>query len=115
MTDNRDPDDIHYDDGLIKTLGVDKEKLPEIVPCTAVVGTLLPEVARELGLKPETSVCGRSIDNTAAAIGAGAVEDYAMHVYIGTSSWMAAHVPYKKNRSRFLAASVPCAVPGRYL
>ncbi len=115
VTDNRDPDDIHYDDGLIKTLGVDKEKLPEIVPCTAVVGTLLPEVARELGLKPETSVVAGSIDNTAAAIGAGAVEDYAMHVYIGTSSWMAAHVPYKKTDLASSLASVPCAVPGRYL
>lgn len=115
VTDNRDPDDIHYDNGLIKTLGVDKEKLPEIVPCTAVVGTLLPEVARELGLKPETSVVAGSIDNTAAAIGAGAVEDYAMHVYIGTSSWMAAHVPYKKTDLASSLASVPCAVPGRYL
>src|SRR5512145_937659 len=27
VTDNRDPDEIHYDDSLIRTLGVDREKL----------------------------------------------------------------------------------------
>ena len=56
-----------------------------------------------------------SIDNTAAAIGSGAVDDYAMHLYIGTSSWMAAHVPFKKTDVLASLASVPCAVPGRYL
>jgi hypothetical protein len=35
MTDNRNPDDIHYDDSLIRMLGIDREKLPEIVACTA--------------------------------------------------------------------------------
>ncbi|MGV8025986.1 MAG: FGGY-family carbohydrate kinase [Anaerolineaceae bacterium] len=115
VTDNRDPDAIHYDDTLIRTLGIDKEKLPEIVSCTTVLGTLLPEVAAELGLNKDVKVVAGSIDNTAAAIGAGAVEDYAMHLYIGTSSWMAAHVPYKKTDITSSLASVPCAVPGRYL
>lgn len=115
VTDNRDPDVIHYDDALIRTLGIDKEKLPEIVSCTTVLGTLLPDVAAELGLNTDVKVVAGSIDNTAAAIGAGAVEDYAMHLYIGTSSWMAAHVPYKKTDITSSLASVPCAVPGRYL
>jgi len=56
-----------------------------------------------------------AIDNTAAAIGAGTVEDYAPHLYIGTSSWMAAHVPFKKTDIASSLASIPCAVPGRYL
>ncbi|MDP3185488.1 MAG: FGGY-family carbohydrate kinase, partial [Anaerolineales bacterium] len=47
--------------------------------------------------------------------GAGAVEDYATYLYIGTSSWMAAHVPYKKTDIAASLASVPCAVPRRYL
>ena len=53
VTDNRDPANIHYDERLIKILGIDKEKLPEIVACTAVLGTLLPEVAEELGLEKD--------------------------------------------------------------
>ena len=43
-----------------------------------------------LGLSKDVKVVAGSIDNTAAAIGSGAVDDYAMHLYIGTSSWMAA-------------------------
>lgn len=115
VTDNRKPDAVHYDDSLIRTLGIEKEKLPEIVACTTVLGQILPDVARELGLQTSVRVVAGSIDNTAAAIGAGAVEDYAMHLYIGTSSWMAAHVPYKKTDLTSSLASVPCAVPGRYL
>jgi xylulokinase len=60
-------------------------------------------------------VIAGSIDNTAAAIGAGAVEDFAAHLYIGTSSWIAAHVPFKKTDPLSSLASVPCAVPHRYL
>ena len=41
--------------------------------------------------------------------------DFGVHLYIGTSSWMAAHVPYKKTDIFSSLASVPCAVPGRWL
>ncbi len=34
VTDNRDPDRIAYDPALIATLGLDRDKLPDIVPCT---------------------------------------------------------------------------------
>ncbi|MBP8998613.1 MAG: FGGY-family carbohydrate kinase, partial [Anaerolineaceae bacterium] len=115
VTDNRNPDGIHYDEKLIHFSGIDGDKFPEIVPCTAVLGNLREEVARELGLSADVRVIAGAIDNTAAAIGAGAVEDYLPHLYIGTSSWMSAHVPYKKTDIASSLASVPCAVPGRYL
>jgi xylulokinase len=72
-------------------------------------------VAETLGLAPTTQVVAGAIDNTAAAVGAGAVQDYQPHLYIGTSSWIAAHVPFKKTDLRSYLASTPCAVPGRYL
>lgn len=115
VTDNCDPDAIHYDDGLIHMLGIDRQKLPEVVPCTKVIGTLRRDVAEALGLSPAVRVVAGAIDNTAAAIGAGAVEDYAAHLYIGTSSWITAHVPFKKTDIQSSLASIPCAVPGRYL
>ncbi|MCB9110104.1 MAG: xylulose kinase [Anaerolineales bacterium] len=115
VTDNRNPDDIHYTDSLIRSLGIDREKLPEIVPCTKVIGNLRDDVANALGLSSYVKVVAGAIDNTAAAIGAGAVDDYALHLYIGTSSWMAAHVPFKKTDVASSMASIPCAVPGRYL
>jgi xylulokinase len=115
VTDNRDPDAIRYHDGLIAMLGLEAAKLPEIVACSEVIGTLKAEVAEALGLSKDVRVVAGSIDNTAAAIGSGAVDDYATHLYIGTSSWMAAHVPFKKTDVLASLASVPCAVPGRYL
>jgi xylulokinase len=115
VSDNRDPDAIHYDPGLVRRCGVDGDKLPEIVPCTAVLGPLKPDVAAALGLGPGVQVVAGAIDTTAAAVGAGAVEDYLPHLYIGTSSWLATHVPFKKTDVIASLASVPCAVPGRYL
>jgi xylulokinase len=115
MTDNRKPDEIHYDNSLIRTLGIDREKLPEIVACTKVIGNLRSDVASVLGLSANVKVVAGAIDNTAAAIGAGTVEDYQSHLYIGTSSWMAAHVPFKKTDVAASMASIPCAVPHRYL
>jgi xylulokinase len=115
VTDNRNPDSIQYNDSLIRTLGIDRAKLPEVVACTKVIGNVRSDVASALGLSSNVKVVAGAIDNTAAAIGAGAVEDYALHLYIGTSSWMTAHVPFKKTDIASSMASIPCAVPSRYL
>ncbi len=115
VTDNRNVDDIRYDDGLIAMSGIDREKFPELVRCTDVIGTLLPSVAHELGLSATTPVVAGAIDNTAAAIGAGTHADGDAHLYMGSSSWIAAHVPFKKTNVLTQIASVPCAVPSKYL
>ena len=115
VTDNRDADGVRYDSGLVRDCGIDADKLPEIVKCTEVLGPLTAEAAEALGLAPGTQVVAGAIDNTAAAVGAGTTGDYDVHLYIGTSSWMAAHVPFKKTDIFSSLASVPCAVPGRWL
>ena len=80
-----------------------------------MIGALRSEVADCLGLSRSVQVVAGSIDNTAAAIGSGAVADYVPHLYIGTSSWIAAHVPFKRTSFKNRLASIPCAVPNRYL
>ncbi len=115
VTDNRDADDVRYDAALVRDCGIDGDKLPEIVKCTEVLGRLTPAAAEELGLAPETQVVAGAIDTTAAAVGAGTTDDLAVHLYLGTSSWMAAHVPFKKTDVIHSLASLPCAVPGRWL
>jgi xylulokinase len=115
VTDNRDVENVVYSDSLLRSCGIDREKFPEIVKCTEVIGDLDKEVAEALGLNHHVAVVAGAIDNTAAAIGSGAVEDYRAHLYIGTSSWLAAHVPFKKTDLRSFIASIPCAIPGRYL
>lgn len=115
VTDNRDPSRIIYNDALIRDSGIPRDKYPDIVPCSEVIGTLLPHVADTLGLPSGVPVVAGSIDTTAAAVGSGAVRDYEAHLYIGTSSWLAAHVPFKKTDILSSIASLPCAVPNRYL
>jgi xylulokinase len=115
LTNNRHPDRIRYHDGLVRDCGIAADKLPEIVKCTDVLGPLHGAAAAALGLPATPPVVAGAIDNTAAAIGSGAVDDFAMHLYIGTSSWLAGHVPFKKTDIFTGIASVPCAVPGRWL
>jgi xylulokinase len=53
-------------------------------------------------------------DMQAAALGSGAVRDFEGHLYIGTSSWLTCHVPYKKTDIFHNMASLPSAIPERY-
>jgi xylulokinase len=115
VTDNRDVDRVHYHPALVRDCGIDAGKLPEIVPCTAVLGPLLPAVAQALGLPAGVPVVAGAIDTTAAAVGSGGVADHDLHLYLGTSTWMAAHVPAKKTDLLRALASVPGALPGRWL
>lgn len=115
VTDNRDSRNVKYSPVLLANCGIDPEKFPEIIPCNAIVGELKGSVAEAIGLKAGVKVVAGAIDTTSAAIGSGAVKDYEGHLYIGTSSWMATHVPFKKTDLGSSLASVPCAIPGKYL
>jgi xylulokinase len=114
VTDNRDLGRVRYDAGLLQLLGVEADKLPPLVRSTEVIGSLLPLVAEALGLDPKTPVVAGAIDTSAVAVGA-AVKDFETHLYLGTSSWLGAHVPFMKTDIFRKIASVPCAVQGRYL
>ncbi len=114
-TDNRDLGNIHYHPGLLKTLGIDREKLPDLVPATQVLGPLLPSVAQAWGLSKDVKVVAGSVDTQAAAIGGGAVEDFAPCLTLGTSSYITAHVPNKKTDILNNMASFPSAVKNRYM
>lgn len=113
-TDNRDPAALRYDEALAQRAGLDLAKLPELVPPASVVGTLLPGPAAELGLHPGVQVVTGTSDSIAAAVGAGAIEPFRGHLYIGTSAWLSCHVPFKRTDVFRNVASLPAAVPGSY-
>jgi xylulokinase len=115
VTDNRRIRDVSYHRGLLAAAGLDRAKLPDLVPTGSVVGGLAPAAATELGLEPGTPVLTGTGDLHSAAVGSGAVEDYAAHLYIGTSSWISCHVPFKKTSMGTNIASLPSGIPGRYL
>jgi xylulokinase len=115
VTDNSNPARITYSDLLIKTAGLEREKLPDLIQAMDILGPLKKEVASELGLLPSTPVIGGTPDVHSAGIGSGAVRDYEGHLYIGNSSWISAHVPFKKTDLKHSFGSFPSPLPGRYL
>src|SRR5580693_1415053 len=115
VTDNRDINAIAYDDALIELAGLERSTLPELVPTGSVLGGLAPTAAGELGLLAGTPVIAGMGDLHSAAVGSGAVADFDGHLYIGTSSWVSCHVPFKKTDALTNIASIPSGVPGRYL
>lgn len=115
VTDNRRLASVNYDAKLLDLAGLERSKLPDLVaPCT-VMGQLLAARAAELGLRSGTPVMTASGDLHSAVIGAGTPGYFEPHLYIGTSSWISCHVPFKKTDTTRNLASLPAAMPGRYL
>jgi xylulokinase len=114
-TDNRDINAVRYDDAMLRLSGLDRAKLPELMPSASIVGELTSESAAALGLSTKVKVASGGADMHTAAIGAGTVDDYDAHLCLGTSSWLLAHVPFKKADLSHNMASLPAAIPGRYL
>jgi xylulokinase len=114
VTDNRNPGAIHYDQGLVQLAGLQRAQLPDLVAATDIVGPLLAAPAAELGVPVGVPVIAGTPDVQSAAIGSGATRDFHAHLYVGTSSWLTCHVPYKKTDLLRNMASLPSAIPGRY-
>jgi xylulokinase len=115
LTDNRNPERVEYEPSLLDAAGIDREKMPDLVPVNSIVGVLKPEVADGLGLCRDTKVVTAAGDSAAATIGAGAVRDYDGYFYIGTSSWLSCHVPWKKTDVFHSIFTMPAALRGKYM
>ena len=115
VTDNRDLAAVRYDPGLLRLAGIEAGKLPPLRRATDILGPLLPGPAAALGVPAGIPVAVGTPDLHAAAIGAGATRDFQPHLYVGTSSWLTCHVPFKKTDVLRNIAALPSAIPGRYL
>lgn len=70
---------------MMEICGIKEVQLPELYESYEVVGTLLPEVAAELGLNPNIKVVAGAGDNAAAAVGTGTVSEGRCNISLGTS------------------------------
>lgn len=70
---------------MLELCGLTAGQLPAVHESYEAIGTLLPEVAAELGLPGGVVVCAGAGDNAAAAVGTGCVGAGAMNVSLGTS------------------------------
>jgi xylulokinase len=115
VTDNRKINNIHYSRKLLDMSEIEREKLPEMTAASDVIGTLSREAAADLGLPKNIQVIAGTPDVNSAAIGSGAFERKSAHLYIGTSSWLASYVPFKKSDIFHNIGSLPSALNGKYL
>jgi xylulokinase len=114
VTNNRDADRIRYDPALLRMAGIEESRLPGLLAATDILGPLSAEPADALGVPAGIPVVVGTPDVQSAAIGSGATRDYQAHLYVGTSSWLTCHVPFKKTDLRHNMASLPSPIPGRY-
>ena len=114
LTDNRDLSRIAYAPELLALAGIERAQLPDLIGATDVLAPLRAAAAEELGLPAGIPVVGGTPDLQSAAVGSGAVADFEGHVYLGTSSWLTCHVPFKKTDILRGVASLPSPLPGKY-
>ena len=115
LTDNRNLNSNDYDAQLVQLSGIDRAKLPDILPVDGILGKLMPSVARELGLAPDTVVVTGANDNSTSAIGSGAVADFEISATLGTSGFLGCHVPFKKTDLVHFISTMASSLPERYL
>ncbi len=107
LTDNRLGAALAYDDVLVRRSRRDPDRLPPLRPTGSVLGGVLPQVAADLGISPGVPVICGIPDLHAAVLGSGAIEDFASHLTISTTSWLGAAVPFKKTDVLHSIATVP--------
>ena len=70
---------------MMEICQITEEMLPKLYESYEVVGTLKPEIAKELGLSEQVKVIAGAGDNAAAAVGTGTVGDGRCNISLGTS------------------------------
>ena len=70
---------------MLDICGITEEQVPKIFESYETVGTILPEVAKELGFPETVKIVAGAGDNAAAAVGTGTVGDGRCNISLGTS------------------------------
>ncbi|WP_245612475.1 gluconokinase [Actinotalea ferrariae] len=105
---------LAWDPEALALAGVSADRLPALVPPTAVLPGLLPPVARDLGLPPTTPVVVGAADGPLANLGVGALAPGVAACSIGTSGALRVVVdrPVVDPRGRLFCYAL---APGRWV
>lgn len=114
LTDNRELGNPFWSGDLIARAGIDASKLPELVPSLSVLGPILPEVARSLGLPTDVIVVAGANDSIAAAIGTDALAPGRATVVMGTTGVLVAHHPTRVVEPSKFIVTMPSALSDRF-
>lgn len=115
LIDNRPNGTRDYNPWALAISGIDRVKLPDLLPVEGIVGKLKATLANEWGLSPKTVVITSTNDNSVAPIGSGAIADYEAIAVLGTSGMLAFHYPNKKSDMIHMVGTMPSALSNKYL
>jgi xylulokinase len=115
LTNNNDLSTLAWDEELVTMSGLDRDKLPELVPQNSVIGKIDPAVAEEVGLSPDTLVLTGTNDTQIAGIATATFRPSAGALNLGTTGQVLAHISEKKGDLIRSLVSMPSPVPGRYM
>lgn len=74
-----------WSEEMLNVCSVSKDQMPKLFESYETVGTLIPEIAEELGLSSAVKVVAGAGDNAAAAVGTGTVSNGMCNISLGTS------------------------------
>ncbi len=70
---------------MLEICSVSEHQMPQLFESYSMVGTVLPSVAKQLGIGDNVTVCAGAGDNAAAAVGTGVVGEGGCNISLGTS------------------------------
>lgn len=70
---------------MLEICGITQEQMPRLFESYQCIGTVTPEMARQLGIPQTTKVVAGAGDNAAAAVGTGVVGNGGCNISLGTS------------------------------
>lgn len=73
---------------FLKAADISPDIFPDLVPSHTIIGTVLPDVAEEIGLSSHTVVACGGVDNACMALGAVGPEEGKIYTSLGSSSWV---------------------------
>jgi xylulokinase len=101
---------------LIEAADLPRSLFPDIVPSTAVIGTVTTEAAGATGLRAGTPVVMGGGDGPMGALGAGIVgPESGAYAYLGSSSWVSVAADAPLHDPQMRSMTFNHVIPGRYV
>lgn len=98
----RTKDNFTWDNELLNTFVLDKNKLPKLLSPDQIAGTLTKKAAKETKLNIDTVVAPGSADTVCSALGIGLIESGKIFISSGTSEIVSGCLKEPKFERRFL-------------
>ncbi|MEO7398601.1 MAG: FGGY family carbohydrate kinase [Ilumatobacteraceae bacterium] len=112
--DNRTWGLTSYSEELLSLSALDVAKLAPLVPLGEPRGRITKAAAEHLGVSPDATVMGATIDSVTSSVGTGAIDASHCGLIIGTTTVMATHVPSKRLDAMHGLTTAPSPLPDMY-